>query len=178
MHTDESRAEAVRQRSERARLERARDPVGFSLREQSYERQVNFAMLVGTAFGVVLLFFAVFPHANDFADYVSQPGKAWRIPLFFVVGGFGAYLLKSFSLVVFGTVELVSGCVSAYIAIQKVSIGAETGWAAWTLLLGLLYLVAKGIENLDKGFEEPVKRTAENFRSTLRRSSAMNADGT
>jgi heme/copper-type cytochrome/quinol oxidase subunit 3 len=177
MHTEESLVEANRQRIERARRERARDPIGFDLRERKYQRTLKLAMSVGTAFGVVFVFFVAFPHAKDFADYVSQPGKAWRIPLFFVIGGLGAYLLKTFSLVVFGTAELVSGCVSAYLAIQKVSIGAETGWAAWTLLLGLLYLVAKGVENLDKGFNEPVKHNVQEFRSTLRCGRPVNSDG-
>ena len=174
MHTDESREESLSQRIERARAERSRDPVGFDLRERESDRRLNLAMSIGTAFGVVILFFAAFPHAKDFADYVSQPGQAWRIPLFFVFAGVGAYLLKSFSLVAFGTVELVSGCISAYLAIQKISTGVETGWAAWALLLGLLYLVVKGVVNLDKGFGEPVKRAVETFKSTLRRKDSVN----
>ena len=125
----------------------------------------------------VVVFFVAFPHVKGFADYVSQSGKARRIPVFFLLGGFGAYLMKSLSLVVFGTAEVVSGCVSAYLVIQKGSIGAETGWAAWTLVLGLLYLVAKGIENLDKVFNEPVKHTVEEFRGTLRPVRSSNHDG-
>jgi len=118
---------------------------------------------------VLVVFFVAFPHAKDFAGYVSEPGKSWRLPVYFFFGGLAAYSVKSYSLVIFGTAEIVCGCASAYLSVQKIATGDESAWAAWALLLGLLYLVAKGIENLDKGFKEPFKHVVEELRESLRR---------
>lgn len=176
MHTDESRAEALRQRLEQAQRERDRDPVGYERRERARARQTNVALTICTAVGVLVVFFVVFPHAKDFAGYVSEPGKSWRLPVYFFFGGVAAYFVKSYSLVVFGTTEIVCGCASAYLSVQKIATGAESGWAAWALLLGLLYLVAKGIENLDKGFKEPFKHVVEELRELLRGKAAEKAE--
>jgi hypothetical protein len=177
VHTDESRAEALRQRHERAERERSVDPIGYKRRENDRLRQTNVVLTFGTAVGVLFVFFFAFPHAKDFADYLSEPGKAWRLPVFFFFGGLAAYFVKSFSLVIFGTVEIVSGCASAFLSLPKITAGIENGWAAWALLLGLLYLVAKGIENLDKGFKEPFRQTIQELRDSLGGNPPKKADG-
>lgn len=63
------------------------------------------------------------------------------------------YLVKIFSLVIFGAAEIACGCVGAFQSVIKFSSNFDAPLAEKALLLGLLYLVSKGIENLDKGYK-------------------------